>query len=134
MQLNDKQQLQTIMWASKKLTDTEKRYAITEKEMYVVVFGMKKFEYELRGRRFVLETDHKALEEIRNKPNFSNARINRWIETIQEFILQYVMSKEKTWELLMNWSRIDQNEHHNTKFKGRIAKAQETNTTNMHIL
>ncbi|KAF9742482.1 Retrovirus-related Pol polyprotein from transposon, partial [Nosema granulosis] len=54
-----------IQWASKKLTPTETRYDISEKEMYAVFWGIKKFEYELRGRRFRLVTDHKALEEIR---------------------------------------------------------------------
>lgn len=33
---------------------------------------MKKFEYELRGRKFLLETDRKALLEIRNKPALNN--------------------------------------------------------------
>ena len=47
--------------------------------------GRKKIEHELRGRRFKIETDHKALAEIRNKPDFNNARVNRWAEKIQEF-------------------------------------------------
>ena len=66
-----------IQWASKKLTRTEERYGITEKEMLAVFWGIKKFEYELRGRKFILETDHKALEEIREKPYFENNRVNR---------------------------------------------------------
>lgn len=54
-----------VQWASKKFTPTETRYGISEKEMYAVFWGIKKFEYELRGRRFKVETDHKALVEIR---------------------------------------------------------------------
>ena len=46
--------------------------------MLAVFWGIKKFEYELRGRRFQLVTDHKALEEIRKKPYFKNDRINRY--------------------------------------------------------
>ena len=38
---------------------------------------MKKFEYELRGRKFIIETNHKALIEIRKKPVFEIDRINR---------------------------------------------------------
>jgi hypothetical protein len=53
--------------------------------MYAIFWGIKKFEYELRGRRFQLVTDHKALEEIRKKGYFENNRVNRWIEKIQEF-------------------------------------------------
>ncbi|KAI5180579.1 hypothetical protein PAEPH01_2743 [Pancytospora epiphaga] len=46
---------------------------------------MKKFEYDLRGRRFILITDHKAFEEMRKKTQFETAKMARWIELIQEF-------------------------------------------------
>ena len=64
---------------------TEVNYGISEKEMYAVFWGVKKFEYELKGRKFRIETDHKALREIRNKLDFKNARINILVEKIQEF-------------------------------------------------
>ncbi len=85
LQEDDQGRWVPVQWASKKLTPTETRYGISEKEMYAVFWGIKKFEYELRGRKFRLVTDHKALEEIRRKPYFSNNRINRWVEKIQEF-------------------------------------------------
>ncbi|MGL4850595.1 MAG: reverse transcriptase domain-containing protein, partial [Clostridium sp.] len=87
-----------VQWASKKLTPTEKRYTISEKEMLAVVFGIKKFESDLRGRKFHLMTDHKALIEIRRKPVFNNNRINRWIEKIQEFdfTVEYVKGELMT--------------------------------------
>lgn len=78
-------ELKPIVWASKKLTECERKYGITEKEMLAVYWGVKKFEYELRGRKFTILSDHKALEEIRKKAEFKNNRINRWIENIQEF-------------------------------------------------
>ncbi|KRH93462.1 putative krab-a domain-containing protein [Pseudoloma neurophilia] len=53
-----------IKWASKKLTPTETRYVISEREMLAIYWGLKRFEYELRGGKFKLETDHKALLEI----------------------------------------------------------------------
>lgn len=36
-----------VQWALKKFTPTERRYGITEKEMYGGYWGMMKFEYEL---------------------------------------------------------------------------------------
>ena len=42
--------------------------------MYAIFWAVKKFEYELRGRRFKIETDNKSPAEIINKPNFDNAR------------------------------------------------------------
>ncbi|KAF9742974.1 Retrovirus-related Pol polyprotein from transposon 17.6, partial [Nosema granulosis] len=74
-----------IQWAFKMLTPTERRYTISEKKMLAILFGIEKFESDLKGRKFHLMTDHKALAEIRNKPYFNNNRINRWIEQIQEF-------------------------------------------------
>lgn len=64
--------------------------------MLAVVYGIKTFEYELRGRKFHPETDHKALGNIRTKPFFENDRINRWIDIIQEydFTVSYVKGKE----------------------------------------
>ena len=50
-----------------------------------VVWGIQKFNLELRERKLTLETDHKALEQISKKPEFSNNRLNRWIEKIQEY-------------------------------------------------
>ncbi|KAF9752816.1 Retrovirus-related Pol polyprotein from transposon 17.6 [Nosema granulosis] len=88
MQENEKGEWVPVQWSSKKFTPTEVRYGISEKEMYAVFFlgeGVKNFECELRGRRFKIETDHKPLAEIRNMADFNNARINRWIEEIQEF-------------------------------------------------
>lgn len=74
-----------IQWASKKLTPVEKRYRISERRMLAIFRRIKRFKYELRGRKFKLITDYKALEEIRRKPNYNNNRINRCIKKIQEF-------------------------------------------------
>lgn len=47
MQENEDGELKAIEWASKKLTPTESRYTITEKEMLGVLFDIEKFSYEL---------------------------------------------------------------------------------------
>lgn len=70
---------------SKKLKSAKIRYEITKNEMYAVFWAIKKFEYELRGRRLILATDHKELEEIKRKWQFNNSRVNRWADLIQEF-------------------------------------------------
>ncbi|KAI4293288.1 hypothetical protein PAPHI01_2562 [Pancytospora philotis] len=70
---------------SAKLTDAEKKWGITEKEVYAIVWAIKKLEHYLVGKKFKVITDHKAAEWLRTKEDFGNARIARWIETIQEF-------------------------------------------------
>jgi hypothetical protein len=77
LQENERGERVPIQWASKKLTPAETRYTITEKEMLAVLWGVKKFDYELRGRKFNLVTDHKALSFMKTKPEFANARVAR---------------------------------------------------------
>ena len=85
MQQNKDGELKVVEYASKKLTPSEMQYGITEKEMLGVFWGVKKFDYELRGRKFTIETDHKALERIREKPNFDNVKVNRMVEHLMEY-------------------------------------------------
>ena len=40
------------------------RYAIIEREMFVIVFGFLKYHYYLYGRRFVCKSDHHFLEKF----------------------------------------------------------------------
>ena len=94
LQKDKKMKWRLVQSTSKKLTPAEKRYGITEKEMYAVFWATKKFEYELSGRKFKLITDHKALTEIRKKGHFNNNRVNRWIDLIQEFDVE--CEKKKT--------------------------------------
>ncbi|XP_068238306.1 uncharacterized protein [Palaemon carinicauda] len=50
-----------VAFASKKLLPPETRYAAIERECLAIVWGIKKFEYYLMGRKFLLESDHKPL-------------------------------------------------------------------------
>ncbi|EQB60915.1 krab-a domain-containing protein [Vairimorpha apis BRL 01] len=125
-QKNEKGNEVAIQWSSKKLTPTEVRYGISEKEMLAVYWGIKKFEYELRGRKFKIRTDHKALVEIRNKPYFNNNRINRWIEKIQEFDFTIEYRKPELMIVADTLSRINMEEDgKQAKIKERTRKQVE---------
>ncbi|KAM0683390.1 hypothetical protein COBT_004059, partial [Conglomerata obtusa] len=47
----------------------------------------------LKGRRFKLETDHKALERKKEKNEFNNDRVKRWIERIQQYDFEILVRK-----------------------------------------
>ena len=57
-------------------------YAQIEKEGLAIVFGIKRFQLHLYGRKFVLVTDHQFLTRIfgskSSGPPFASARLQRW--------------------------------------------------------
>ena len=46
---------------------------------------MEKFEYYLMGRKFISITDHKAIEQMKDKAVFGTHRIQRWFERLNRF-------------------------------------------------
>lgn len=81
-----------IAYASRKLTDCEKRYSTIEKECLAIIFGINKFNYYLLGAEFVLETDHKPLVYMNNFKG-SNPRLLRWALSLQAYYFRIVHVK-----------------------------------------
>ncbi|GBM68622.1 Transposon Ty3-G Gag-Pol polyprotein [Araneus ventricosus] len=57
-----------IAYESSSLTETQQRYSQIEKELLAIVIGCKKFHYYVYGTKFVIETDHKPLIGLLQKP------------------------------------------------------------------
>ena len=69
-----------IAYASKSLTDAEKRYACIERKLLAIVFGVQRFHIYPYGRHFKVLTDHKPLVMILQKPLTSTpTRLQRMI-------------------------------------------------------
>ena len=68
-----------ISYASRTLTDVEKRYSTTEKEALAIVWACEKYHMYLYGTKFELITDHKPLEVIYSSKSKPSARIQRWV-------------------------------------------------------
>ena len=61
------QDSKVVAFASRALTNTEKRYANIECEMLAVVVACEKFHSYMFGKKFIAESDHKPLEMIHLK-------------------------------------------------------------------
>ena len=73
-----------LAYASRTLSAPERVYSVTRKELLAVVFGLKHFRPYLIGRRFVIRTDHAAIQWIRRTPE-PMAQAGRWLAIMEEF-------------------------------------------------
>ncbi|GFO21313.1 Zinc finger protein [Plakobranchus ocellatus] len=84
-----------VAYASKKLTDRERKYSVAEREALAFVWGVKKFSLYLYGTVFTLQTNHGALQFL-NAAKFDSPRIMRWALALQvyNFDVQYIKVSE----------------------------------------
>lgn len=85
IQVDTKGEHRIISYASKALSDTEKRYCQTEKEALALVWSVEKFYIYLYGNQFELLTDCKALVYLFTPRSRPCARIERWVLRLQGF-------------------------------------------------
>jgi len=74
-----------ISYASRSLSDTERRYSQTDKEALALVWTCEKFHPYVYGVPFELITDHKPLEVIYGIKSKPCARIERWVLRMQPY-------------------------------------------------
>ena len=70
-QVQENGERRPICYASRSLSETEKRYAVIEKEALAVTWASEKFSDYVLGLPFVLETDHKPLTALLNSTELS---------------------------------------------------------------
>ncbi|CAC5404852.1 unnamed protein product [Mytilus coruscus] len=78
-------ELRIISYASRSLSDTERRYSKTEKEALALVWACERFHVYIYGSQFELLTDHKPLECIYSTKSKVCARIERWVLRMQPY-------------------------------------------------
>ncbi|XP_045462448.1 uncharacterized protein K02A2.6-like isoform X1 [Harmonia axyridis] len=113
-----------LAYASRVLKTAEKRYAQIEREGLAIIFGLSKFNQDLYGNHFYLETDNKALTYVFNPskgiPEFSANRVRRWATILANYNYQisYVKSSLNKADFLSrlpvdnpdeNWADVDPN-------------------------
>ena len=72
---------------SKQLNDTQRRYPVYKKELWAVVYCLRKFHTFIHGRRKVtVLTDHKPLIHILKQQQLSNA-LQQWLDVLLDYDL-----------------------------------------------
>lgn len=85
-----------IAYASKSLSNVERRYAQIKKEALALVWAVERFHFYLYGRNFELITDHKPLETIFGTRSKPCARIERWVVRLQSYKVSVIYKPGKT--------------------------------------
>ena len=78
-------ELKPIGFASRYLSDTEKKYAINELELLAVEWGLEHFRLYIYGKPIELLTDHQALEPLIKRNKTYSARLSRWLDRLAHF-------------------------------------------------
>ncbi|XP_055622495.1 uncharacterized protein K02A2.6-like [Toxorhynchites rutilus septentrionalis] len=98
LQINDENVQRVISFASKSLTETERRYCQTEKEALAVVWSVERFQYYLLGRKFNILTD--SIQEP--KPFDQSEEI-----FVREVAIQAANCAALTWNEIVQATEID---------------------------
>ena len=83
-----------VSFASKTLSETERRYSAGEREALACIFACEHWHNFLFGRKFLLRTDHVALQALlsRSGSGHKPVRLYRWAERLHQynFEVQYI--------------------------------------------
>ena len=87
----DPRNASVIAFWSGKWNAAQQNYPVHEQELLALVETLKRFRSVLHGTKFLVRTDHKALEHFMRQRNLS-PRQHRWIDTLSEFDfdIQYI--------------------------------------------
>ena len=91
------QEGQPVAYTSRALTRAEQGYSQIEKELLAVVFALERFDHYVYGRRVRVQSDHKPLEIISNKPIITAPkRLQRMLLRLQRYdhVIKYKPGKE----------------------------------------
>ena len=100
LQVQDDYKRRPVCYASRSLSDTEKRYAVIEKEALAATWACEKFSEYVLGSKLTLETDHRPLVPLLNSTELCKMppRIQRLRLRLMRFapLVQYVPGKLQT--------------------------------------
>ena len=97
-----------VSYASRTMTEVEKRYAQIEKEALAVTWACQKFDFYLVGRKFQIETDHKPLVPLLGNKDLSQLplRVQRFKMRLMRYDFDIFHSPGSQMFIADNLSRV----------------------------
>lgn len=103
-----------VAYASMSLNETQKRYAVIEKELLAILFACEHFSQYIYGKKSLVQSDHKPLIPILNKNlNDCPARLQRMLIRLQKFDISVVYIPGKDLFIADALSRANYNRNNN---------------------
>jgi hypothetical protein len=75
-----------VAYASKALSDAQRRWCTTRKELYAVLFALSRWRHYLVGRKVTVRTDHNCLQYLLKGKNLTN-QLARYLDFIADYDL-----------------------------------------------
>lgn len=125
------QEAKPVCFASRALSDTERNYAQIEKELLAIVFSCEKFDQYIYRKRVTVESDHKPLETISQKPMAEvPKRLQRMLLRLQRYDLEIRYKKGSEMYVADTLSRAYLNESTECQWQSEFCmEVQEINVT-----
>jgi transposase InsO family protein len=78
-----------IAFVSKSFNQTQKNWAVIDRELYAIIYSLERFRHYIYGATFVLDTDHRNLLFLEST---KSAKLLRWREKLLEysFVLRHI--------------------------------------------
>ena len=83
-----------VAFMSQKLNHQQRNWNTTEKECFAVISAIKKWNYYVTGRDFIVRTDHHPLCWL-NRNHNNNPKLNRWRMLLQDYLFEIEHVKGK---------------------------------------
>jgi len=96
-----------VAYESRKLNDTERRYAVHDKEMTAIIHSLRTWRHYLLGCRFVIKTDNVATSYFQNQKKLSPKQA-RWQDFLAGLgmVLEYKPGRPNQIELQVSWNLL----------------------------
>jgi hypothetical protein len=98
-QADEQEELHVIAYASRALSEHETNYSPFLLKMLTCCWGIEHFDVHLRGRKFVIYSDHRPLEKLSWVHKKTSSRLEHKM-TEYDFVIQYKKGSEMSADFL----------------------------------